>query len=753
MNRKLCLVLICLIIAHCSIAQQFKFPKIAANDSVAIAQQMSILAGKVLLNYQNQGDQKVDLNDLFKLQSLAGKYQEALATIATLRSAMTSKGLTTASQQYIRHELYGKTELKQVLSPTNFPIAYTDLFRELFKNLNDKAAYHLYNLFTTRNGIAEVKDDFKNTLSDLQKHDSINMENALTLCRDYYTLSLFQNIEAISGSLIKEDCNRRYTITNKLIKTSDGAFINAVIVIKKGINAPQPAVLQYTIYADSSNWKRIVEPAAYGYAGIIAYTRGKGLSPDKIVPFEHDGKDANDVISWISRQSWCNGKIGMYGGSYNGFTQWAAAKYGNPALKTIVPYVAAIPGLGLPMENNVFINANYGWAFYVTNNKYLDNKTYNNPQRWSELNTNWYSSGAAYNKLDSVDGTPNPLLQRWLKHPNYDKYWQDQVPYQKDFSKINIPVLTFEGYYDDGQISGLHYMIEHLKYNPRATHYLIIGPYDHFGTQIGGVPFLRDYKVDPVALINTVEITFEWLDYILKGAQKPKILKDKINYEVMGANEWRHAPSIEKMANKTLRLYLTDQKVGNNYFLRTAKPDKSGVLEQTVDMADHTTSYGDYYPFPIIKNEPDRSNGLFFISEPFTQTITVNGMFSGLLNATINKKDMDINVTLYELTPEGKYFELSYFLGRASYSRDMSKRVLLQPGVKESIPFTRTRLVSRQISKGSRLFVVLNINKNDFAQVNYGTGKDVSDETAKDGKVPLKIKWSNDSYVDVPVMQ
>ena len=187
--------------------------------------------------------------------------------------------------------------------------------------------------------------------------------------------------------------------------------------------------------------------------------------------------------------------------------------------------------------------------------------------------------------------------------------------------------------------------------------------------------------------------------------------------------------------------------------MRTAKPDKSGVLEQTVDMADHTTSYGDYYPFPIIKNEPDRSNGLFFISEPFTQTITVNGMFSGLLNATINKKDMDINVTLYELTPEGKYFELSYFLGRASYSRDMSKRVLLQPGVKESIPFTRTRLVSRQISKGSRLFVVLNINKNDFAQVNYGTGKDVSDETAKDGKVPLKIKWSNDSYVDVPVMQ
>src|ERR1700744_3922519 len=222
-----------------------------------------------------------------------------------------------------------------------------------------------------------------------------------------------------------------------LVKTKDGAHIAAITVLRRGINTPQPVALQYTIYADSSDWTRIVEPAAYGYNGVIAYTRGKAFSPNKIVPYEDDGKDANDVIDWISKQSWCNGKIGMYGGSYNGFTQWAAAKYANPALKTIVPYVAAIPGLGLPMENNVFINANYGWAFYVTDNKYLDNKTYNDPRRWLNINNNWYASGAAYRKIDSVDGTPNPLLQRWLKHPDYDKYWQNQIPYKTDFAGIN----------------------------------------------------------------------------------------------------------------------------------------------------------------------------------------------------------------------------------------------------------------------------------------------------------------------------
>ncbi len=120
-------------------------------------------------------------------------------------------------------------------------------------------------------------------------------------------------------------------------------------------------------------------------------------------------------------------------------------------------------------------------------------------------------------------------------------------------------------------------------------------------------------------------------------------------------------------------------------------------------------------PFPIIKEELDRSNCIYFISKQFDKPVSVNGIFSGDLKATINKKDMDICVVLYEVMPDGKYFELSYFLGRASYARDMSKRVPLHPGKGEEIPFSRTRLVSRQLSKGSRLLVVLNVDKNDFA--------------------------------------
>jgi len=537
-----------------------------------------------------------------------------------------------------------------------------------------------------------------------------------------------------------------------LIKTADGATLSAVVVRKKEITDPQPAALMFFIY---SNLERSLSEAKYaadhGYVGVVADTRGKRLSPDPVEPYEHEARDVNTVIEWITRQPWSNGKVGMYGGSYSGFAQWAATKYLHPALKTIVPYVAAIPGLGLPMENNVFLNANYQWAFYVTNNKYTDDVVNNDNQRWRNMRNRWYESGAPYRRIDSIDGVANPLLQRWLKHPSYDKYWQAMVPYQQEYAKINIPVLSITGYYDDGQISALHYFQEHYKYNPAANHYLIIGPYDHFGAQRGGVSELRGYKVDKVALINTREITFKWLDYILKDAEKPSILKDRVNYEQMGANVWKHAGSLEKMSDTKLKLYLTDTQVGDNYLLSPLKPVRPAAINQEADLADRSTSNNDYYPDPIIRKELNRSNGLFFISKPFDKTASVDGLFSGEFKVRINKRDMDIGVVVYEIMPDGQYFQLSYFLGRASYANDMAIRKLLSPGEIETIPFSRSRLVSRQLSKGSRLLVVVNIDKNSFAQINYGTGRDVSDESISDAKTPLKIEWYTDSFINIPL--
>jgi putative CocE/NonD family hydrolase len=553
----------------------------------------------------------------------------------------------------------------------------------------------------------------------------------------------------------KPEIGPEYEVNDRLlIRTGDGASVSAIMVRKKDQNYPLPSILQFTIYVRDRDILSLKEAADHGYIGIMAYSRGKYLSADEIAPYEYDGKDAHAVIDWISKQSWSNGSVGMYGGSYNGFSQWAAAKKLHPALKTIVPYVAGGPGMGLPMENNIFINPNYQWAFYVGNNKTLDDAVNNDRQRFRKMQFGWWYSGRAYREIDQIDGTPNPLLQRWLQHPAYDTYWQSMVPYKTDFAQIKIPVLSIDGYYNDSQVSGLYYLREHYKYQPNAEHYLIIGPYGHFGAQRGGERVLNEMEVSPLALIDTKKITYEWFDYILKNGRKPSILKDKINYFVMGEDQWRQAPSLEKMANDHLQFYLTANKKNGHFQLQGKRPTGAKYLTQTVDFSDRQNSNNnDYYPSPIIRKKVDARSGFMFVSKPLTEDMIINGSFYGEIVASINKRDMDFGISLYELTEKGEYFHLSYVIDRASFNKDSTQRQLLTANQITRLPLTQTRLVSKQIKKGSRIVATLNINKNAFAQLNYGTGKDVSDETIADAKEKLRVKWYTQSFIRIPVLR
>ncbi len=85
--------------------------------------------------------------------------------------------------------------------------------------------------------------------------------------------------------------------------------------------------------------------------------------------------------------------------------------------------------------------------------------------------------------------------------------------------------------------------------------------------------------------------------------------------------------------------------------------------------------------------------------------------------------------------------------------RDRTHRQLLTPGRRESLPFRSGRLTSRQIQAGSRLVVVLSIIKQPGEEINYGTGKEVADETIADAKEPLEIRWSSQSVIEIPIKQ
>ena len=173
-------------------------------------------------------------------------------------------------------------------------------------------------------------------------------------------------MQPLLDPLIPQLENEKYDINDSLlIATRDGASVAVSIIKKKGIVEKQPAILVFNIYTES-NQLTAIQIAMNGYIAVVANLRGEGLSPQKIEPFEHDANDAYDVIDWISKQPWSNHSVGMYGGSYLGFSQWAAVKKVHPALKTIIPQVAVGAGVDFPSHNNIFQSFDLSWLQSVS---------------------------------------------------------------------------------------------------------------------------------------------------------------------------------------------------------------------------------------------------------------------------------------------------------------------------------------------------------------------------------------------------
>lgn len=737
-------------------AQALDFPAKAAEDPTVLSQALPGLAQKVIAAYR-EDDRRAYLDNRFRLQIAAGRYADALQSLASLRELGAGDLSPQAGATRVLYEAFATARSRQSEGGSPFDAALQSAFREAFGRLDDRTAALAMRALGV--DLTALQQAVSGALEPWKGETSIPLAGALALIRASVADQVFRSLAPLAAPLIAEDDQRRYLIDRDVpVRTPDGATVCVLVVRPRSSPGRLPALLNFTIYANPQTMMdEARRTASNGYAGVEGLTRGKGCSPDPPVPYEKDGVDAAAVIDWIARQEWSDGRVGMYGGSYEGFTQWAAAKHRPRALKALMPSVTAAPGIDVPMEGNVFQTFVYYWPFYTTDNKTLDDAPYNDRERWWRMERAWYLQGTPYRGMEKIDGTPNPFFARWLDHPSYDSYWQSMIPYRKEFAGIDIPVLTTTGYYDDGQIGALYYFIQHNQFRANAEHYLLIGPYDHVWGQRGtfgrlGSPQtnLRGYEIDPVAQIDLGELRYQWFDSIFKGKPRPSILKDKVNYEVMGANVWRHAPTLDAMADQTLRLHLSPARAGGDHRL-ARKPMGGATIRQKVDLADRGDADRVVPGGGVVDKEIDRESALVFVSDPFAQPFELGGLFSGRLDLVTNKKDLDFAVELYERTARGEYFQLSYFMARASFVKDRGRRHLLTPGRREPLAFKSGRLTSRKFQPGSRLVAVLRILKSPAAQINYGTGKDVSDETIADAREPLEIRWLGSSFLDIPV--
>ncbi len=727
-----------------AIAQDLEFHVPASAADAATPAAMRDLAERILPVYQ-EADQSRYLSNLSALQLVAGDPASAYASRQSLHERRAKSDAGRPIGRSVLYDIYAHARAIEAKDHVPFAQAFTQAYRETVPKLGDLDTYMVTRWFGTP--LAVLQDTLQKSFDQRRARNSITLPDAIDLIWTYLSFDAYRSFAPLVSSLDSEEDRRRYAAEDGvLIKTPDGATLEVVLVRPKTLSKRLPALLEVTPYVTQNYTK---ESAAHGYVGVVAYTRGKGGSPDKVVPYQHDGDDARAVINWIAKQPWSDGRVGMYGSGVNGFTAWAAAKRLPPALKAIATSDATVPGVDMPMRGNIFQNWAYRWLFDQTNPKTADAKVTLDDARWRSLEEDWYRSGRRYREFPSVPGPQNALFRRWLNHPSYDRFWQKMVPYREDFAHINIPVLTTTGYYAGGAAGALYYFSQHYRNNPRANHTLLIGPYDE-GAIHGPAAMLNGYAVDPVALIDIREVRYQWFDAVFKGGKKPEILKSRVNYQVMGTNEWRHGASLDALSNAPLRFYLQAAEPPADRHVLARKGSESAFLLQTLSLADRTDA-GWMPSADLVSKSLPLHNAVAFVSEPLQSATQVSGLLSGRLDFTVNKMDMDLNVTLYELLPSGDYVRLAEpYEFRASYVRDRVHRHLLRAGERQQLTFRSEYLTSRKLQAGSRVVLVLGLNKRPDQQINYGAGDDVSEESIDDAAVPVKVRWYGSSYVELP---
>jgi uncharacterized protein len=344
-------ILMCSLAAPAA-AQEFDIPQGLASDGADLASAMAGLAKTVIA--QQRSTAAPDQTLRFRAQIVAGDYPQALAVLEQLRAPLQAQSSPRVRARYLDYVLYARSILATREKKTSFDAAYRSAFRALIEPLDDRTAAIVVNGLSY-DTISEAERSLAQDLDALKGKHTLPLAAAIKLIRDYADREIHRAFGPTTPELMAEDDSHRY-VTEKDVRVamSDGGTVCALIVRPAG-PTPLAALLQFTIYNDAAAILREARRAASnGYVGVIGLTRGKGCSPDRIVPYEHDGADGAALIDWIAAQPWSDGRVGMYGGSYSGFTSWAAAKYQPKALKAIMVGAPVAPGIDAPMEGNVF---------------------------------------------------------------------------------------------------------------------------------------------------------------------------------------------------------------------------------------------------------------------------------------------------------------------------------------------------------------------------------------------------------------
>jgi uncharacterized protein len=439
-----------------------------------------------------------------------------------------------------------------------------------------------------------------------------------------------------------------------------------------------PAILVRTPYgkgADiNAHYQAFVE---HGYAIVVQDVRGRYESEGAFQPLTQEINDGDDTLNWVARQPWCNGKIGMMGGSYVGIVQWKAALANNPHLKAIFPVVSGYD--------------DYRDRYYSTGGALkLGHRL-----EWMSENLRAPGYHQDFGKfvlhlpVRSADiaalGWMSPMYRDIIEHPAFDGFWR-AISTKEHLDRVKVPVFAVGGWYDNFVQSDLEAYAARRKRSGLSR--ILIGPWAHnMSMPFEGVAFGAESSA-PVRALQMA-----WFDQFLMDKDSPLLSQPPVKIFVMGANKWRDETAWPPEQARTRTLYLESNGKANSLSGDGALTD--GTVHKTV--ADQFV-FDPYTPVPTrggsvccnpkifpwgpMDQRPveQRKDVLVYSTRPLKHEMEVIGPVQAVLYVASSARDTDFTAKLVDVFPDGTARILTDGILRMRYRNSLDKPELATPG-------------------------------------------------------------------------
>jgi putative CocE/NonD family hydrolase len=489
----------------------------------------------------------------------------------------------------------------------------------------------------------------------------------------------------------------------------DGTELLADIYAPDG-PGPWPTLLQRTPYnkaaiSPSLAMVDVRRAARAGYAVVIQDVRGRYASPGDFEPFANEIDDGYDTVEWVAAQPWSSGRVGMFGNSYVGATQWLAAIARPPHLAAIAPTVTAADyHEGWTYQGGAFelgFSGAWGASLALAQLARAADWRADDPAVQRQLDALDGLGGAYWTlPLGDLPATNDlPAFRDWLTHPDLDDYWR-RWRIADHHGRLDLPAFHTGGWYDIFLGGTLHNYVGMrdgaATPTARAAQRLVIGPWVHF------LPF--DNKVGELnfgqrAAAGTLDwdgLLLRWLDWTLKGEANGAEDDPPVRYFVMGENRWRageHWPPRQAMP---IPYYLRSGGRANSLrgdgWLSPIPPGEEPPDSYVYNPRDPVPTRGGglccslvHTPAGVYDQRPveERADVLVYSTPPLERAVEATGPVTVTLYAASTAVDTDWTAKLVDVHPNGYAQNLTDGILRARYRHGPERAEALTPGAIE----------------------------------------------------------------------